>query len=156
MKTCVICKLRKGRNEFNRHSKRADGLQIHCKKCGRERSRAYYHRNRKTHAQVTRLRTSKRIKEHKARIISLFVKSGCTDCGTKDVLVLEFDHARGVKLGNVNRLLNRGCSWKVILKEIRKCDIVCANCHKRRTYARSADSYRWLWVSSLAGKAAGF
>lgn len=66
------------------------------------------------------------------RRYKLFV--GCVDCGyKKHHAALDFDHVRGVKKFNV-------CNAKSIKsakEEIRKCEVVCANCHRKRTYMRS-------------------
>jgi phenylalanyl-tRNA synthetase alpha subunit len=37
---------------------------------------------------------------------------------------------------NVSRMIHDGFSWKAIKKEIEKCEVVCANCHRVRTYNR--------------------
>lgn len=60
----------------------------------------------------------------------------CTDCGNKyPYWVMQFDHVRGVKVGDISRLVaNR--QLKKALEEIKKCDLVCANCHADRTYKR--------------------
>lgn len=56
--------------------------------------------------------------------------NGCTDCGEKDPVVLEFDHViPGIKEYEIAKIHK----WDSFLKETAKCDIVCANCHKRRT-----------------------
>jgi hypothetical protein len=65
----------------------------------------------------------------------------CEDCGERNSVVLEFDHVRGEKRDNVGTLLAQGFNWSAIEKEISKCDVVCANCHRKRTYFR-AGSYR--------------
>jgi hypothetical protein len=54
----------------------------------------------------------------------------CVDCPEIDPVVLEFDH-RGNKDYNVGEMSNYSLS--TIIKEIAKCDIRCANCHKRKT-----------------------
>ncbi|MDQ3587363.1 MAG: hypothetical protein M3375_03295, partial [Actinomycetota bacterium] len=56
----------------------------------------------------------------------------CADCGLADRAVLEFDH-RGQKRGNVITLACSEYSLEVLEAEIAKCDIRCANCHRRRT-----------------------
>jgi hypothetical protein len=61
----------------------------------------------------------------------------CMDCGGSfPPWVMDFDHVRGEKIGNVSALLNNGCGWEKIKQEIDKCDIVCSNCHRMRTYSR--------------------
>ncbi|GAB5492936.1 MAG: hypothetical protein Phog2KO_31510 [Phototrophicaceae bacterium] len=57
----------------------------------------------------------------------------CVDCGETDPIVLEFDHVRGVKLSEVSVLLGSTVSMKRLTDEIAKCDIRCANCHRRKT-----------------------
>lgn len=58
-------------------------------------------------------------------------KNPCIDCGEKDPLVLEFDHVRGRKKGGISDL--KRYSSKILLKEIAKCEVRCANCHRRKT-----------------------
>jgi hypothetical protein len=58
----------------------------------------------------------------------------CADCGKfYPHYMMQFDHHpdKG-KVGNVGGL----ASWRLMLREMAKCDIVCANCHARRTYFR--------------------
>jgi hypothetical protein len=58
----------------------------------------------------------------------------CIECGEDDPVVLEFDHLGG-KLFDVGRAISDR-SWDSILEEIAKCEVVCANCHRRRTAVR--------------------
>lgn len=58
----------------------------------------------------------------------------CVDCGESDVVVLEFDHVRGKKLGNVSDLANTPVSLETLKKEVAKCEVRCANCHRRKTF----------------------
>ena len=59
----------------------------------------------------------------------------CADCGEVDPVVLEFDHIeRTEKFKTIARMLSGHYSWSSLEKEIRKCDVRCANCHRRKTY----------------------
>lgn len=61
----------------------------------------------------------------------------CADCNVQyPYYVMEFDHVRGKKRYNLNRLAKVSASWATIDAEIAKCDVVCANCHRERTYTR--------------------
>lgn len=62
---------------------------------------------------------------------------GCADCRNKfPHYMLEFDHRPGVrKIDNVYRVLKKYGMDKA-WEEVKKCDVVCANCHKHRTYHR--------------------
>jgi hypothetical protein len=57
----------------------------------------------------------------------------CMDCGQSFPFpCMDFDHVRGVKKKDVS-----SCNTLATVKtEIAKCDVVCANCHRLRTYIR--------------------
>jgi hypothetical protein len=57
----------------------------------------------------------------------------CVDCGESDPIVLDFDHVFGEKKLEVSLLAWTRHSFKTIENEIRKCEVRCANCHRRRT-----------------------
>lgn len=60
--------------------------------------------------------------------LSEYLKSHpCVDCGLDDILVLQFDHISG-KTKNITLNL----SVRQIEKELRLCEIRCANCHMKR------------------------
>jgi hypothetical protein len=49
--------------------------------------------------------------------------------------VLQLDHREpSTKRDAVSRLISQDCSLKVIINEIRKCDVLCANCHAEKTH----------------------
>lgn len=58
----------------------------------------------------------------------------CVDCGESDPRVLEFDHVRGRKKSNIGNLATQGYSIESVRREIAKCEVRCANCHRRKTY----------------------
>lgn len=60
----------------------------------------------------------------------------CVDCGNSNPIVLEFDHVRDSKSYNVSDMVRKGYKWDTIQKEIDKCEVVCANCHRIRTNDR--------------------
>jgi len=67
---------------------------------------------------------------------------GCQDCrnegypGMHPFYVLDADHVRGKKILNISRVSRIG-SMDLVKEELAKCDIVCANHHRIRTYKRS-------------------
>lgn len=57
----------------------------------------------------------------------------CATCGEADPIVLEFDHRdRKQKLFAISRMRFR--TIEKLKAEIAKCDVRCANCHRRRTF----------------------
>lgn len=83
------------------------------------------------------------------RVYAYLCEHPCVDCGETDAVVLEFDHLRD-KLAIVSRLVANGVVWERVLAEIEKCDVVRANCHRRRT-AQRAGFYK-LKLSTDVGR----
>lgn len=135
MKTCTICKKEKPLDEFNKKKTSRDGLQSICRDCNKKASREYYSRNKEHHQQVVYKAKAKYRKEREDRFWELLEGESCKDCGEEDSRVLEFDHLENKK-ANIATMLANGCAWDTIKKEIDKCDVVCANCHRIRTYER--------------------
>jgi len=62
---------------------------------------------------------------------------GCMDCGVKyPFYVLDLDHRDGSTKKFVPSQLSNNNSWKAMVEELEKCDVVCANCHRERTHSR--------------------
>lgn len=56
----------------------------------------------------------------------------CTDCGLRyPYYVMDFDH-KGDKKFNLAQCRRKGMN--IVKREIAKCDVVCANCHRQRTH----------------------
>lgn len=87
-------------------------------------------------------RKRKAIQKNRGRVLEYFLSHPCIDCGEGDPLVLEFDHVRGVKKGDVCTLLAHNTGWARLEEEIGKCEVRCANCHRRKT-AREQGFYAW-------------
>ena len=74
----------------------------------------------------------------------------CVDCNEADPIVLEFDHRDDVeKIAEVGKLVANGYKWETIKEEIDKCDVRCANCHRRRT-AKQFNWYNGFYNDSIA------
>jgi len=75
----------------------------------------------------------------KAAIDTYKKERGCCVCGEKDPIVLEFHHRDDDSKNPVlkRRHANRSfmvLGWDAMFKEMDKCDVMCANCHRRHTY----------------------
>lgn len=73
----------------------------------------------------------------------------CVDCGEADVVVLEFDHVYGEKKYNISDLVRRYSCWETIKAEIAKCEVRCANCHRRITVKRAGNRRYLLLLDTL-------
>lgn len=100
----------------------------------RERSAAHYRSNREYYLNRNRKQRNS---------IAIFVrtlKEGklCTDCGLPHPpWRLDFDHLRDKKF-DIAAMISLG-SRRLILEEVAKCEVVCANCHRDRTHRRKME-----------------
>jgi exonuclease VII large subunit len=77
-------------------------------------------------------KTLERIDKNREKVRELKREIGCQVCGETDHRVLQFHHTDPtLKEMSVSKLLQKGYSFSRIEKEIKKCEIVCANCHIR-------------------------
>jgi hypothetical protein len=72
-----------------------------------------------------------------ARLLDALKDRTCADCGREyPACAMDFDHRDPIgKSQAVSRMIGRAGIAK-IMAEVAKCDIVCANCHRDRTYRR--------------------
>lgn len=96
-----------------------------------------YQRNRyKNNLEKERARAIKKNNALRTRnqtyVLDYLKTHPCVDCGIDDPVVLEFDHVRGEKVNAIAELISRR-SIEVIQEEINKCEVRCANCHRRKT-----------------------
>ncbi len=142
-KRCSMCKKLLPLEQFHRNRTRGDGRQSMCKPCNIERNQRWY----REHPEVRASRMDEQDRRSRARLrgllIAYLVEHPCVDCGEADPVVLDFDHLRD-KVMNVSAMVLRKMNWARILDEIAKCEVVCSNCHRRRT-ARRANSYRYRY-----------
>ena len=127
IKICSTCKIEKSEDSFSANKAKKDGLQSQCKECRKVYFKKHYQDNKQYYIDRSMVR-KKRVQRE---FIEWLSGRSCMDCGIADIRVLEFDH-RGDKEYNVSHLINLGRETAAY-KEIEKCDIVCANCHRIRT-----------------------
>lgn len=133
LKVCVgPCKLSKPYSEFNKNKCRKDGYNSYCRMCSNAHGRVYYRANQKRMVKQIKQSAIKRIRTIRQYLYDLTYASGCIDCGENNPVVLEFDH-RCDKIKNISILVHAGQSLTSIKKEVAKCDIRCANCHRKKT-----------------------
>lgn len=121
---CNTCREVKPLAEFTRASRgpKQRGRQVYYRKMCRDCSSDYQR-------EFTR--------ERREFLTAYKLERGCLDCGYDEhFAALDFDHRPGeVKLFKPNMLKSMG-TWQQMLDEIAKCDVVCSNCHRIRTFNR--------------------
>ena len=134
MQLCYRCGETKAAEEFAWRRKGRKQRDSFCRPCRALYKQEHYAGNRQRYIDRAGARTRRLRSERTAYLVDFFRTHPCIDCGETDPVVLEFDH-RADKLFNIGSdLTNR--KWEAVLDEMRKCDVVCANCHRRRTARR--------------------
>lgn len=128
VKFCRYCSTTKSIGDFAFRGKDKTRKQAYCTECMKIFRKNHYHNNKEQYVLRSRKYKKKIIKKY----IDWLSTKSCVDCGESDVVVLECDHVRGKKDGQISSMI-RLVSWSKILEELKKCEIRCANCHRRKT-----------------------
>jgi len=131
MKTCSECKKKKHIKSFRKRKRSNDGLSSRCKDCQREYDKQWY-KNNPNRKKYIRKKNSNQRDVNRAFVLSYLKKHPCIDCGESDPVVLDFDHIENKKL-DVSVMTISSYSTERIKEEISKCEVRCANCHRRKT-----------------------
>lgn len=137
---CNRCGVQKDLGEFSFRN-RAKGTRNHtCRPCFTAYRREHYLTNRDAYVARNVGNARQRRRLWKERLWGYLAEHPCVECGEADPLVLEFDHREpAAKRADIYSLIHRCYAWETILAEIAKCDVRCANCHRRRT----AEQFGW-------------
>jgi hypothetical protein len=103
-----------------------------CKVCHALYRKKHYAVNKKKYISKALRWNKKQGQVLRKFLYSILLDSYCLDCGETDVLVLEFDHRRDKRF-DISQMYKRRYSLTTIEKELEKCDVLCANCHRRKT-----------------------
>jgi hypothetical protein len=141
-KRCTMCGEETPLDDFHRNRSRKDGRQNNCKPCNIARNQRWYRENPDVRDRRMDEQVRRRKRDLQRKLLDHLRAHPCVDCGETDPVVLDFDHQRD-KIANVSLMVLRKRPWPVILAEIEKCEVVCANCHRRRT-AIQQRTYRYL------------
>ena len=125
------CKRTLPENQFHWRSKAKRIRIARCKCCAGLWAKAHYLTNREMYIKKADKWNKQTRPENLKKLVSYLLQHPCIDCGEDDVIVLTFDHVRGKKRCDVSCLITG--SWNSVEKEIKKCEVRCANCHMRRT-----------------------
>lgn len=130
-KVCSRCRKVKSIEEFNFRNKKLNIKHSYCRDCGKVFTRKHYKHNKSQYLKRNLLAYKKR-----RNFVHQSKSKPCADCGIEyPYYVMDFDHRedeiKKYQLHQVARL-----KMETIESEIAKCDVVCANCHRERTFQR--------------------
>ena len=144
MKKCSKCKQEKRVTEFNFKVKSIGLRHTQCKECTRLFVKNHYNKNRAYYLTKTEKRNKELKREVNKYIHDYLSKNPCVDCSEPDIIVLEFDHTGKIpKFKAISSLIRARSSLEIIKEEIEKCEVLCPNCHRRKT----AKDFKWYKVN---------
>jgi hypothetical protein len=135
-KQCTKCDLVKNLNSFGLKNSQSGKRQSWCKACHCLYTRQHYRKNKAYYMRKAIKHKERRLQYVLDHLSTCF----CVDCGENDSIVLEFDHVKGVKEFNILKAARSGMGLTRLKQEMAKCEIRCANCHRRRHYANTRRS----------------
>lgn len=99
----------------------------------RSNSKSHYEKNKEIYKQRAKQRRAELkefIKEYKSKL-------KCSKCPENHIACLEFHHedCKQKEIG-ISQIASRGWSKERLIKEIKKCIILCSNCHKKLHYKK--------------------
>lgn len=147
MKNCIKCKIDKQEEDFAWKYQTKGVRSSVCRGCQKEASDAWYQNNKDRQKLSAKRNTLKQREESRQLIIEYLQTHPCIDCGETDIVVLEFDH---IEPAEKKLRISRDyylVSLEKLKAEINKCQIRCANCHRRKT-ARDRGYYRLISPSN--------
>ena len=132
MKTCSKCNGSKPLSDFHAFKRSKDGHQSICKSC----MKIAYRKCRKQKHKHYRAVQLARENRNRDRFIDWKKEQSCMQCGMNNYVCLELHH-RDPKEKDID--VSDACrswAWKRLAKELQKCDILCANCHRIEHHKR--------------------
>ena len=125
-------------------------VQRLCKGCGVDISnrkadakvcsrKCYNEVNRGRRNEINRACAKRRYQKNRKLLWMYLLEHPCENCGEDNPACLDLDHIDpALKVASISDV-TMSWSWERIMKEIEKCRVLCANCHRIRTY----DQFGW-------------
>ena len=132
MKNCNHCGLYLPDEAFNWRNRLLGIRHVTCRNCQKEYQQKWYEGHKDTHLANVQSRKVEARQEARQFVLEYLYSHPCSKCGETDPIVLEFDHIRG-KEEEIARLITNGASIDRLEKEMRRCQVLCSNCHRRKT-----------------------
>jgi hypothetical protein len=133
MRKCCTCKEEKPLDHFYWKIKKKGIKQTVCMTCDRAYKEIWYQKNKEKHKANTKRNRHKNARKARKFLLNYYQTHPCTNCGFNDPRCLEFHHIKGKKKYLVGGMVTQGHGLTSIKKEIRKCQVLCANCHRIKT-----------------------
>ncbi len=125
-KKCARCKQNKDISCFSNNKSKKDGLNCECKECANQYLKEHYSKNKIYYAKNAKAQK----KKTKQWLYELKMGLKCAHCEADNPIVLDFHHIDPTTKEATVAHISRNNAKERILKEIAKCIVLCANCHR--------------------------
>ncbi len=132
MKNCNYCGLYLPDEAFNWCYKALGIRHKTCRDCQSSRQKQWYEKRKDEHKKNVLVRKVSARQEARQFVLDYLSAHPCIQCGESDPMVLEFHHVGG-KEREISFMITGGYPIAKIQAEIDKCQVLCANCHRRKT-----------------------
>lgn len=127
IKNCSKCKQNKNISEFAIKDKKKGKIQSYCRSCQSEMSKNHYRSNKNSYLDRNQRRMTEVMK-----FVDDFKSRPCADCGNSyHPQAMDLHHENGIKEEIVSKL-RRKTTLPKVKREIEKCVVLCAVCHRLR------------------------
>ncbi len=132
MKKCSTCQEEKEESEFSFKSKIKGIKHSHCKSCQSNKVKKHYIKNKDKYKQKA-LKNNFLYASRNQNFANEYKKQlGCRICPEKESCALDFHHINPHdKEKTVSVMIHSAHSIDSLMKEIRKCVVLCSNCHRK-------------------------
>lgn len=137
---CTKCEKDLPEEEFHFKVKSEGKRKTICKTCTKKYRKLYYDDNRESAIAYSLESNKERMVRNQQFVWDYLKEKHCVNCGEKDPIVLQFDHINEKdKFKEISTLISEKYGIETIKTEIEKCQILCANCHLKKT----AEQFEW-------------
>lgn len=127
-KICSKCKRELPLDSFRWKNKSEGKKHSQCKECQRQQEHEHYKESKERQLAVKERANIQKI--NNLEYIELKKQQGCIKCGDKRTYVLDFHHIDpNTKVDTICHM-SKSASIQTLDKEIKKCVLLCANCHR--------------------------
>jgi hypothetical protein len=129
---CTKCGIEKDIEEFPLRNQFTQRRQTYCKDCRKEYGVAWYEKNKAYQIANARKHTAQYREAIREYLHNYLLSHPCESCGEPDPVVLEFHHVHSKDMA-ISEMVTRVTSIERLGGELKKCQVLCSNCHRRLT-----------------------
>lgn len=127
-KICSKCKRELPFDSFRWRNKKENKKHSQCKDCEKQADKEYYLKNGERRQAVRDRANAQKI--NNSKMVEEIKSKGCIKCGESRIHVLDLHHLNpDGKINDIAHMI-KSSSIKSLTKELEKCIVLCANCHR--------------------------